>query len=37
MRGEQLVRETGGEVVQVGEVGRQRHKMAPEVYLAASG
>ncbi len=39
---EQLVREAVGEVVQIGEVdprqrAGQRHRIAPAVYLAASG
>ena len=42
MNGEQLVRKTVGEVVQIGEVDigerrRQSHRIAPGVYLAASG
>ncbi len=42
VHGEQLVRESPGEVVQIGEVDlgqlhRGGHRIAPEVYLAASG
>ena len=37
---EQVVRKAVGEVVQIGEVDRREihgHRIAPEVYLAASG
>ena len=38
MHFEQVVRETVGEIVQIGEVdSRQCHRIAPEVYFAASG
>ena len=42
VNGEQIVRETVGEVVQIGEVdlrerAGQRHRIAPGAYLAASG
>ncbi len=38
MDGKKVVRETGGEVVQVGEVDLgEHHSIAPGVYFAASG